>query len=175
MHSIDNQTLHKPVLGPNNQFLWIETIPDSIMWPQTSVIFCRILTAIYCIISPIFQNQPVSKDNVFHNQICVSDYTKCYEPSRTHDFSVLGFCMEVPNKCYYQDDKYSNTIEEANLTPTSSSSSEVQPQGIHILPGAQGGATIQTNKLVPVGILHHMRSCFSRKSDSRSSNVRPSV
>ena len=48
MHFIDNQTLHNPVLGPNNQFLCIETIPDSVMWPQSSVLLWRILTALYC-------------------------------------------------------------------------------------------------------------------------------
>ena len=50
MHFIDNQTLHNPVLGPNNQFLCIETIPDSVMWPQSSVLLWRILTALYCIL-----------------------------------------------------------------------------------------------------------------------------
>ena len=49
MHFIDNQTLQSPVLGPNNQFLCIETIPDSVMWPQSSVLLWRILTALYCI------------------------------------------------------------------------------------------------------------------------------
>ena len=48
MHFIDNQTLHNPDLGPNNQFLCIETIPDSVMWPQSSVLLWRILTALYC-------------------------------------------------------------------------------------------------------------------------------
>ena len=48
MHFIDNQTLHNPVLGPNNQFSCIETIPDSVMWPQSSVLLWRILTALYC-------------------------------------------------------------------------------------------------------------------------------
>ena len=48
MHFIDNQTLHNPVLGPNNQFLCIGTIPDSVMWPQSSVLLWRILTALYC-------------------------------------------------------------------------------------------------------------------------------
>ena len=48
MHFIDNETLHNPGLGPNNQFSCIEPIPDSVMWPQSSVLLWRILTALYC-------------------------------------------------------------------------------------------------------------------------------
>ena len=48
MHFIDNQTLHNPVLGPNNQFSCIETIPDSVMWAQSPVLLWCILTALYC-------------------------------------------------------------------------------------------------------------------------------
>ena len=48
MHFNDNETLHNPGLGPNNQFSCIETIPDSVMWPQSSVLLWRILTALYC-------------------------------------------------------------------------------------------------------------------------------
>ena len=65
MHFIDNQTLHNPVLGPNNQFLCIETIPDSVMWPQSSVLLWRILTALCCIsTNRIFKNV-----TVFYNSI----------------------------------------------------------------------------------------------------------
>ena len=48
MHFIDNQTLHNPVLGPNNHLSCIETIPDSVMWPLSSVLLWHILTALYC-------------------------------------------------------------------------------------------------------------------------------
>ena len=50
MHFIENQTLHNPGLGPNNQLSGVETIPDSVMWPQSSVLLWRILTALYCIL-----------------------------------------------------------------------------------------------------------------------------
>ena len=49
MHFIDNQTLHNPGRGPNNEFSCIETIPDSVMCQQSSVLLWRILTALYCI------------------------------------------------------------------------------------------------------------------------------
>ena len=45
-HFIDNQTLHNPVLGLNNQLSCIEPIPDSVMWPQSSVFLWRIITAL---------------------------------------------------------------------------------------------------------------------------------
>ena len=55
MHFIDNQTLHNPGLGPNNQVSCIETIPDSVMWPQSSVLLWRILTALYCIYNVVYE------------------------------------------------------------------------------------------------------------------------
>ena len=48
MHFIDNQMPQNPVLGPVNQFQCIETIPDSTMWPQSSVFLWSILTDHYC-------------------------------------------------------------------------------------------------------------------------------